>query len=317
MHQKSQQTGRSLVETLAVLAIIAILTVAGLLGYSLVLRKHQEKQTVKQVAELGIRYNQSRVKPLASGKVPLKSVYPEAQREDAVTMITSDQGRVSLKVEEETTAFSVEVNDVTDNSCRGILTSGAYDALLYDIGAGKPFVIGSENLKNWNLSEEDEKRIVELKGLSKEEIIDNICDNQRSSGRFMALIWGGDCPKNGTGYWYQGKCWHCPEGVKEDVGGNCCDANQIDACGYCPGKCPNGGHCRSDKEPHVCVECTEHAHCANRSDKKHQCDPDTNTCVECVIPGSICKTKDEKDGLCKRNKKLLLKKFLLLKKIIY
>ena len=302
MHQKSQQTGRSLVETLAVLAIIAILTIAGLLGYSFVLKKQQEKQTVKQVAEVGVRYNLNRVKPRETdNRVLLKTVYPEAERQDAVTMITADQGRVSLKVEEDTTAFSVEVNNVTDNSCREILASGAYDALLYDIGEGKPVTIGSEELKNWNLSETDEEKIAELKGLSKEEIIDGICDNQRTNGHFMALIWGGDCPKNGTRYWYQGKCWHCPENLTEDTAGNCCENTQIDACGYCPGKCPNGGYCRSTKEPHICVECLEKIHCEKRSDNKHECDPDDNVCVECVVPGSVCKTSDGKDGRCKSN----------------
>ena len=305
MFQKKEQTGRSLVETLAVLVLIAILTVAGLLGYGFVIRKYQEKQTVKQVAELGVRYALNRVKPNDQGQVLMKSVYPEAERADPYTVVTPDHGHASIKVLGSTSAFSVLVNNVMPGSCRGILASGAYDALLYDIQNGEEFTIGSDYFKDTEISSIDVNKFTALKGKSKEDIIEEVCTEQRKSGRLMSLIWDGDCPKTGASYWYQGKCWRCPSSQAEDAAGNCCDKDELNACGYCPGKCPNGGHCQDDSsKPNygMCVECLTNTDCKDKPDNKHECDTEvTNKCVECVFPGGACKTKDNEDGFCKRN----------------
>ena len=43
MQQGREERGRSLIETIGVLAVIAVLTVAGFLGYGFVVRKYQEK----------------------------------------------------------------------------------------------------------------------------------------------------------------------------------------------------------------------------------------------------------------------------------
>ncbi|MBR6232020.1 MAG: hypothetical protein IKQ99_02855, partial [Alphaproteobacteria bacterium] len=299
MREKSQQTGRSLLETLAVLVIIAILTIAGLLGYSFILRKHQDKQTVKQVAEVGIRYGLNRVKPRHDKKVLLKNVYPEAEREDAVTMITANHGRVSVSANY-TDSYQVEVNNITDNSCREILASGAFDSLLYDVGAGKQIAIGSEYLNGKKLDGNEQKRLSKMAGKTKEQIIDEVCNEQRTGTHFMALIWGGNCPKSTASYHYDGKCWFCPEGTTEDKHHNCCKESELNECGVC--KCPDKTYCDAgdpEKHTNTCVECLEDAHCPGKA-----CDLETHKCVDCIPhdiqPGGYSRgCEDEKDKLGK------------------
>ena len=80
---RNNQFGRSLVETLSVLVLMALLATAGIVGYGAVVRKYREHETVKQISELSLKYKMNPVK--ADGKfVQIKDVYPEAGRKSVV-----------------------------------------------------------------------------------------------------------------------------------------------------------------------------------------------------------------------------------------
>ena len=111
MYKKFYQSGRTLLETLMVSAIIAVLTICGLFGYNFAITKYREKSTAKLIAELAVRYNANPIKPQENDLVSVKSIFPEAERADAVTIKTPDidTGRVFITRKEEEKAFAIVV----------------------------------------------------------------------------------------------------------------------------------------------------------------------------------------------------------------
>lgn len=278
---KQNQSGRSLLETISVLVIMALLIVAGIVGYNFAIRKYRENETVKQVSELAVRY---KLKPIkAEDKfVKIKDVYPEAERADAMNIRTADTsaGRISLQVFDETAAssFAVVVNSVLDDSCRAILKEAEYDVAIFgdDIDA-KTAVKKNAYSRDYLLNDPEGQKIAQ-----------ELCKaiNSQHNMKKMGLIMGDHCPSVGASYWYNGRCWNCASDREQDMYGNCCARGQVDACGVCPGKCPNGGVCDPTKK--ICVECISDDECAGRSDGKLKCNLSTNTCVECLNVGGLC-----------------------------
>ena len=126
---KINQFGRSLLETLSVLVVMALLVMGSVVGYNVVMRKYRENETVKQVSELSVKYKLNPVKT-DEKFVKIKDVYPEAERADAMTIRTADtaEGRISLQVFDGTTSssFAIVVDKVLDDSCRAILEKSEY-----------------------------------------------------------------------------------------------------------------------------------------------------------------------------------------------
>ena len=242
MTQRNSEIGRTLMETMAVLVVIAILLLASLAGYNFLVRKYKEDQTVKAISELAVRYKVRPVTP-KEGEVRIKDVYPEVERADALHMRTMDtaSGRVSLDAEN-TSYFVVSVNAILGDSCESRLLKGDYDAVLATdeyVKGSDYFAIGRDLLKKLDagtLTSEQETALTSWLGegieLTRENVINRICvRDDKGKIKTMGLVFGDKCPKMGGSYYYQGKCWPCPEGKKEDKNGQCCD--NVNACGYC------------------------------------------------------------------------------------
>ena len=156
MQQERTESGRTLLETLAVLVVIAILIIAGIFGYNFVIHQYRKQETVKQIGELAVRY---KLRPITAsdGEVNIKDVYPEAERASTVQMKTADNGRVSLHVED-TSAFSVIVNNILDDSCEAQLEKGDWESVFVKSGLEEfnekkedgYLVIGRDLFENWN-----------------------------------------------------------------------------------------------------------------------------------------------------------------------
>ena len=153
---RTAQSGRTLLEMLSVLVVIAILLIASLTGYKVLMHKYKKDQTVKQISELAVRY---KLRPVqAKEGANIKTIYPEAERASATQMKTvdTDSGRVSL-IAEENTSFSVIVTSILNDTCESMLENGDYDAVLAtndyqkDIEPEDGYLtIGREFLKNFN-----------------------------------------------------------------------------------------------------------------------------------------------------------------------
>ena len=252
------EAGRTLLETLAVLVVMAILLIASLVGYNALIHQWRKHQTVKAVSELAVRY---KMRPVAQeGPVTIKSIYPEAERASSVEMKTADTeaGRVKLEVFSEPTSFAVVVQHILDDSCESILENGDYDA-----------VVEGKEINATAATEENAFSKEYLQSLSKEDrevLIEKICRGEMDT---MGLVYGDHCPRMGASYWYRGRCWNCPSNQTQDKNGQCCYPNEINECGYCQ-VAPLSGSTYCIQDPtHICPD-------------NWVCDPTTKQCGQCV-----------------------------------
>ena len=256
------QSGRTLLETLAVLVVIAILMLASIIGYNVIIHQWRKHQTVKQITELAVRY---KLRPMAkSGPVDIKTIYPEADRASAVEMKTADTdaGRVQLEVFSEPTSFAVIVQHILDDSCESLLENGDYDAVV----EGNDINADSATSKNAY----SKQYIQSLNDNEKAALIAKICQGDTHT---MGLVYGDHCPRMGATYWYSGRCWQCPSNKKQDKFGNCCE--QPNSCNVCQDEahdCREGKSCPGEaktvcdaEDTHLCVECWDDANCTCRS----------------------------------------------------
>ena len=289
MKRLYQESGRSLLETLAVLVVIAILTLAGLLGYNVLVHQWRKHETVKRISELTMRY---KLHPIAAknGIVEIKPIFPEVERASSIEMKTPDTetGRVSLHVEE-SSSFAVIVNQILNDSCEAMLADGEYDSVLLTNGEEyskeKEYMgLGKDYLATFDFALLNPDQQAELKKIgideksTKDEVISTLC---KGTGhlRNVALVSGSSCPRVGASYWYRGRCWTCPSAQKEDKYGACCSEEKINSnkCHVC--NCPSGNVCdESGKNPsYTCVECVKDEDCSKRG--KGVCE--NKKCVPC------------------------------------
>ena len=135
--QKNEQTGRSMVEMLGVLAIIGVLSVGGISGYSKAMTKFKITKTFDQVtmmvANIRTLYSgQRNYKGLATaiaidmGVVPAEMSGPDSKA-TANTIQNAFQGDVAVSAikynEKDATAFYISYGNLGREACVSILTA--------------------------------------------------------------------------------------------------------------------------------------------------------------------------------------------------
>ncbi|MBO7483709.1 MAG: type II secretion system protein [Alphaproteobacteria bacterium] len=255
-HNK-KQSGRTLLEMISVLVVISILILASLLGYNTLRDRSKRQETIKTITELAIRYKATPIKREPGEEIPVRHVYPvpTSMRSGTGLKAADGNGQIYLKAGVDTSSFSVFAANILNGTCRELLESGNYEAVVYSF-EGKERTISKEALN---------------KSDKKDAIIRSICGEGAITSS-VQLVFGNQCTREG--YYYANNCHGCPNNQSEDIYGDCCES--LNACGVC--RCPNEGVC--DTTSKECVECTKHSDCKNPS--KPKCDPDTQSCVECL-----------------------------------
>lgn len=128
---KFNEKGRSMVEMLGVLAIIGVLSAAGLAGYSKAMAKHKMNQTINQMATIVSNIRTAFVnahsnekpyadllgdKSIATAKVAQLNVFPP---EMVINKTTPDirnvyKGQVWVEAVDEGASFNIEFEDLPD-----------------------------------------------------------------------------------------------------------------------------------------------------------------------------------------------------------
>ena len=325
------QKGASLVETIAVVAVMAIVLIAGIFGYEFLIHQWRREQTVRLVAEIITRYRTRANR--TPGPVEIRSVYPEGNRIDAYTVQTADEGSVHIEVGGDASSFAVVVNAVLADTCEAVLLSGAYDAVLFKKGT-EPYdpqdgkkeycVIGREILKNWDNLEIDvpdgvcEDKVAEqIESIkTQKDLLAYLCAPKKGktrggadgddvpeveggnvdtagAGREEALVFtlAGRCGERNFTNWYGYKCNQCSAGKVKDQHGTCCRPSERNACGVC--HCPPWApFCNEDVPEGETPACVE---CLSDSDcagAKPVCDPAQHKCVPCIV-------NTRGNGICK------------------
>ena len=279
------ENGRTLLETLAVLVLIGLLSISGMLGYGFLHKYLKRQETIKQIETLAMNYRATPVKPDKDGYVSIQSIYPSANRASVTEMRLADSGTASLQLlDETTTSFAIVVNNIDSDTCEEYLKKGSYDAVR-DPTVNKtsnndtdtnPSIVGKTTL---NSAEKEEL----------ERLIENICGEKNSSPTY----WFGNCPQKGWSYWHTDKqCHRCAYGVTEDRYGHCCSSDKekktYEDCGVCncPGDAPvcnpNEKKCVKcyNKEDGTCVGCTPEKPVCGPEGEPEECIPyTTEGCV--------------------------------------
>ena len=127
----SEQSGRSMVEMLGVLAIIGVLSVGGISGYSKAMAKYRTNRTIDQVSMLitNIRTlyaNQNNYSGLDSAAGVLETF--ELVSQDMIgaadnTYINPFGGAVTVKADTDPTSFTITYEGIDKQACISIVTA--------------------------------------------------------------------------------------------------------------------------------------------------------------------------------------------------
>ena len=233
--RKVNESGRSLLEMLAVLAIIAILILASLFLFNGLLQYSQRKDTEKQLNAIVTHYRSDRLVRRRNGVIKLNDILPGAQGDTK----TQSNGE-SLKLLDKINTFMILAN-LKELTCRDVIEAGNYDAV-------------SKGYDEQIYSPEEAKEAQTLKA---------VCD-----GAPVYFIYGKDGKATGK-HWIENKVVDengkeetiidlsdCPAGEVMDASGTCCAQAQL-VCGSCSGCQAPTPHCNGT----TCVQCTEDIHC--------------------------------------------------------
>ncbi len=336
---RSLQKGRSMIEVIAIMAIMGILLIAGLVGFKLLLDYLKQKETIEQVSTIAMRHKASRLnaKNQTKGYVPMKQVYPEGNNctngTDKNCVITPEGNEVRLANIDEATNFMVLVSELQQTTCEELAMMGGYEFALRtkkleeneDINTkintalkqldkiiqgdsdrnADSFVFSNEGI----FGASGETIALTPEYLKKNPtVLKKFCDPDLPLLGFVYT--GGDCE-----YLCNGDCQDCPCGEVLDGHGNCCKKEEIE-CGICFG-CTNNEdgkkYCyKADEEDEGrCVECLDDTHCPGMYciDNKcvsctltKPCKDNTKCCKngECTTPNDFwIRDLDDPNGACK------------------
>jgi len=272
---KFQESGRSIIEIIAVLVVIAILLIGSLFGFKILRDYLNCKKTSDQIATLATRYKLHKLSAKKkSGQVRLTDFFPEGQYNDPGILITPDNGKAELYTDESSDSFVILASDLECTSCYEIVKMKAYDAIVPTTKSElATFKSNRDTLtldKIYSPNDAPQK-------------IEEICNC--SDSQPLVLIYGGNCGESSR-YFFDGKCSVCPKGYTQSLPGTsadyingCCLNGLIGECGTC-------GDCKdSICYNKTCVECTSSDTSKCPSDKKYCVN---NRCEECPIPGRVC-----------------------------
>lgn len=131
--EKNEQTGRSMVEMLGVLAIIGVLSVGGIAGYSKAMTKFKITKTMDQVsmtvANIRTLYSgQRNYNGLATANALDMGVVPaEMEGAAANTLVNAFQGAVTIRTinynNQNASAFRISYENMGQEACVQLITS--------------------------------------------------------------------------------------------------------------------------------------------------------------------------------------------------
>ena len=128
----SEQSGRSMVEMLGVLAIIGVLSVGGIAGYSKAMAKYRTNKTIDQVSMLitNIRTlyaNQNNYAGLDSAQGVLETFELVSQDmidpDTANTYINPFGGTITVEASDDNNEFTVTYGNIDKQACISIVTA--------------------------------------------------------------------------------------------------------------------------------------------------------------------------------------------------
>lgn len=312
---RSLQKGRSMLEVIAILAVMGILLIAGMVGFKILLDYLKQKETIEQITTIGMRYKADRLKgtSVETKYVPSKQFYPEGNncddgtKKDCVT--TPEGGNVHLFSIADSKNFVVFTTFNNARTCEEVALMGGYE---YAFGLetlpegnainknGEEFFLNNDQgrdpeqtFTHHPTKEQNASQIINSAGESFSFSADYLKKNPNALKVFcdtnipLGFVYtAGDCK-----FMCGGVCQSCPCNQVEDNEGTCCKETDI-KCGTCGG-CKGGEKCLTDNasDPFSgrCVQCINNSDCTNNGEYCQN-----NKCVQCT--GPYYELKDDPDS---------------------
>ncbi len=318
---RKNESGRSMLEVIAIVAIVFFLTIGGLAGYSYLIQKFKRNESADQVDQLVLNVKTSGAANKINGATVISpnTVIAGPKMDKGENKILLPDSGDAIVYALEGSAFKLDVN-VQEDTCEALLKffeEGHPDAVVY-MGDGLL-------ANNASINEEGVLRLLRTLGKDEKEEFCLKVKGLRAASFFF------ECPGGSSSYYYyyDNECHICPQDRPDlDVAGNCCKfADHPEYCGGRCSACADGTTCSSSHPEdtsgrcvgclkdyecidkmgwaghvcwnHECMECTSDSHCVNKyqytdkeGDKKEISNPHPgyNTCFS-----GKCGCKRDKD----------------------
>ncbi len=286
--ENQSQSGRSMVEMLGVLAIIAILSIGGIVGYKLAMNYYQADQIAN---EINLMRNDLKVKyALGNEELLLGDPYDETPDDENYSGHLSTQydrypvdydciirGNKESKNElyncREADAYYIAVGNISKGVCKPLTTLvNGMDGLMY-------MEINKEVYEKYDLCTSDEANEIYIE-FDAEEVNGNY-DSNRPEGWCAK---DDDCPDEKP-FCENERCVECLDDLDCESNTQHCENNE---CISCPeGKIWSGT---------ACVDCMTDTDCADTFDTPI-CKTDEHICVECETDED-CLAKGTENPIC-------------------
>ena len=238
-HECRIETGRSMVEMLGVLAIIGVLSIGGIMGYSYGMDKYRANETMQAVTLRGIdvlaQFDRTGDANLNEWKNQ-KTIYP----------ITLEEGTIGIQVDEVPERVCDMIAEGMTYVAKGTKVNGSYAV------DGTNTCDGDKNTLVFYFDEGKSEKVCEIVGYdgchscddlkavpTNRKLECNICENRKEEGDFCVLK---ECP---TGYNRDaiGGCFRCEDKQPFFSYGDCsdCEGYLLTDFGFCyfNEECPN------------------------------------------------------------------------------
>ena len=133
--KKTQEGGRTMLETLSVVAIAGVLTLGGLMGYQMAMRQHAFNETINQLSIIIQNITAEQVSGCFADPpelLPMNQVISDVNITDDI-LTTPGGAQIALWATPDGCQLSVDFENAGDNGfdlCRKIVGSGKLDAFI-------------------------------------------------------------------------------------------------------------------------------------------------------------------------------------------
>ena len=149
-----EEAGRSMVEMLGVLAIVGVLSIGGISGYSKAMAKYKVNQTLDQISMLvtNIRStfgNQASYESLSNTVLVTYGLVDNDMSHGKTdgTLKNAYGGTITVSTADSNLAFTVKYENVPTNACANIASSNWGDSAASGLVS---ITIGTNNAHNWS-----------------------------------------------------------------------------------------------------------------------------------------------------------------------
>ncbi len=297
MTSKKQDSGRTMLEMIAVLILVGIITLSGVFGFSWLVQRAKKQENAKHVNTVIAALQNSRIirKSNINEPISIKSVVsgPKTTSSGEVMILSEEDGHFMVVTAMGLKEYIVDLQ-IEPGTCAEYINAFSEYSAVFKTGQTSKIDSATDLLQD---IKQQNKKAATFAPLSSATI-----QNCETTGRFRAAFnvsGRTDAGEEGKVYLYDtpdedtpAEFHKCPSDKKEDANGKCCSEMCGNLC-ECPSDRP---YCSANS----CVECTSNDHCdGGRICQSNACVCDSSSGKIWMASECVCnKGEYENAGTC-------------------